>query len=300
VRVRASAYGHVDAVRALELPAVTDAVRDEKLDLVLVPADAAIEGELDDPTGLPVAGAELSVATPGAAAGDVIAGGRRATTDKAGRFRIAGLPPGAVRLHAIATGFPPQDLDAQAVSDVKLVLALGGGIDGLVFDHHTGQPIAGVAITATGPSGAREDAESGADGRFTIAPIVPGAWKLQVALAGYLPVARAIDVPVADHAGVITARDERVELERGATLGGVVRDQYGSRLPGAIVTVRRRGAGPDDATATATTDSDGAFRIADVPTGDVEVTFEGDNLRGGTTLTLRPGDEFLSLELSAQ
>jgi protocatechuate 3,4-dioxygenase beta subunit len=240
VRVRASAYGHVDATRELALPATTDAARDEKLDLVLVAADAAIEGELDDPTGLPVAGAELSVG--GAAAGDVTSGGRRATTDKAGRFRIAGLPPGPVRLHAIATGFPPQDLDAQAVSDVKLVLALGGGIDGLVFDHHTGEPIPGVAITATGPGGLREDAESGGDGRFTIAPIVPGAWRLQVALAGYLPVARAIDVPVADHPGVITARDQRVELERGATLGGVVRDQYGSRLPGATVTVRRRGA----------------------------------------------------------
>jgi len=112
---------------------------------------------------------------------------------------------------------------------------------------------------------------------------------------------RAIDVPVGDRPGAITARDQRFELERGATLAGVVRDRFGSRLAGAKVTVRRRGAGDqDDATATARTDADGTFRIDDTPTGDLDVTVDLDQLHGGTTLTLRPGDEFLSLQLEAQ
>ena len=108
-------------------------------------------------------------------------------------------------------------------------------------------------------------------------------------------------MPAGDCPGAITVRDLRVELERGATLGGLVRDGYGSRLPGALVTVRRRGAtADDDVTATARTDADGAFRIDDTPTGELEVTVDKDALHGATTLTMRPGDELLSLQLEAQ
>jgi len=293
VRVRASAYGYVDAERELELGAPKDAARDEKIDLVLTSADGAIEGELDDPTGLPVASAQIAVIAK--------TGDRRTVTDGSGRFRIGGLAPGPVRLHVEATGFPPQDLSSTTEDDVRLKLVFGGGIDGMVFDHHTGQPITGAAITATGPGARKLDAESRADGRFSLVPIEAGGWRVKVALAGYLPIARAIDVPVGDRPGAITARDQRFELERGATLAGVVRDRFGSRLAGAKVTVRRRGAGDqDDATATARTDADGTFRIDDTPTGDLDVTVDLDQLHGGTTLTLRPGDEFLSLQLEAQ
>ena len=299
VELRGRAFGHADAARTLDLAAPDgDDAGTEHADLVLVIADGVVEGELDDPTGLPVAGAELVVVGGGA---DVATGARRATTDGAGRFHIGNLPPGKLALKVRATGYPVQTLATTTATDLHLRLAFGGGLDGLVFDHLTGQPIAGAAVTATGPGGQRVDAETPAGGRLSLGPLTAGAWHVRVTLTGYLPVSRTVDVPAGDRPGEVTARDVRFELERGALLAGVVRDRFGSRLPGARVTVRRRGAGKgDDATATGRTDADGAFRLEDVPTGDLVVTVARDALRGRTTLTLGPGDERLSLEIEAR
>ena len=299
VHLGATAYGHADAERELDLAAPDGDARDEHVDLVLVIADGAVEGELDDPTGLPVAGAHLVVV--GGAGADVASGARRTTTDQAGRFRIGSLPPGKVALRVEADGFPVQALETPTETDLHLTIALGGGLEGLVFDRLTGEPIAGAAITATGPGGQRRDAETPAGGRLSLVPLTAGAWHVRVTLTGYLPTSRTVDVPVGDWPGQVTVRDLRFELERGALLGGVVRDRFGSRLPGASVTVRRAGAGAgDDATATGRTDADGAFRLVDVPTGELEVTVEKDALRGAATLTLRPGDEYLSLQIEAK
>ena len=61
--------------------------------------------------------------------------------------------------------------------------------------------------------------------------------KLAVTLPGFLPGARAIDVTAARTAGGTTVRDVRIELQRGALIGGTVRDSRGQRVGGAIVRV---------------------------------------------------------------
>lgn len=292
IRIHASAYGHTDAERAIDLGSAAGDPREARVDLQLVTADAVLAGEIDDPTGLPIAGVRLTVI---ARKGDP-ANGRTITADAAGRFRLAGLPPGALTVRAEASGFPAQELATTATEDLRLQLAFGGGIEGVVFDHHTGQPIGGAALTATGPGGATIDGETGVGGDFALAPLAVGRWKLTLALPGYLAIARTLDVTAGDRAGAITIRDLRLELERGALLGGVIRDRYGSRVPGAEVTVRRTD-GDEVTTARGTTDADGAFRLRDVPTGALQVTVTLGDLRGADTVTLRPGDEFLSLQI---
>ncbi|MCE9571927.1 MAG: carboxypeptidase-like regulatory domain-containing protein, partial [Deltaproteobacteria bacterium] len=292
IRVHASAYGHTDAERELDLGAAGGDPREQKVDLALVTADAVLAGEIDDPTGLPVAGVRLTVI---ARKGDP-ANGRTVTADASGRFRLAGLPPGALTVRAEAPGFPPQELATTATEDLRLHLAFGGGIDGVVFDHHTGQPIGGAALVAKGPGGASIDAETGVGGDFALTPLAVGRWRLTLALPGYLAVERAVDVTAGDRAGAITVRDQRLELERGALLGGVIRDRYGSRVPGAEVVVKRTD-GDSVTTARGTTDADGAFRLRDVPTGALQVTVTSGDLRGAATIELRPGDEFLSLQI---
>ena len=64
---------------------------------------------------------------------------------------------------------------------------------------------------------------------------------------------------------------------KGALLGGTVRDARGRRVVGATVTVQA-----GDLTATGTTDTQGEFRIRDVPTGELgEIVIRGHNIMKG-------------------
>ena len=97
----------------------------------------------------------------------------------------------------------------------------------------------------------------------------------------------AVTVPAGDRPAQITAPDLRLELERGATVTGVVRDRAGDRVAGVALTL----AADADAEARATTDSLGEFRLRDVPTGAVTLRATKGGLRAQLELELRPGDE---------
>jgi len=115
-------------------------------------------------------------------------------------------------------------------------------------------------------------------------------WKLEVRLPGYLPFTQDIDVPAAMRAGTTTVRDVRIDLARGALVGGTVRDARGQRAPNAHVVVK-------SATSSAEGDADaqGEFRIHDAPTGDVVVEATRGDATGSTHVTVRAGDEVLGL-----
>jgi len=102
-------------------------------------------------------------------------------------------------------------------------------------------------------------------------------------------------VPVANAPGVSTVRDVRIDLARGALLGGTVRDSRGQRLAGAHIVVRPADGGGAEITGDA--DAQGEFRLHDCPTGNVAVSATQGDLGGSLRVTVRPGDEVLSLEL---
>ena len=85
--------------------------------------------------------------------------------------------------------------------------------------------------------------------------------------------------------------DHRVELGRGATLAGVVRDRSGHPVAGARVAA---------GLVSAMTDQDGNFRLADVPTGRVVVNAERAGLAGRIELGLSAGDELVTLQISLE
>jgi hypothetical protein len=290
VSVVATAYAHGDARVDVELPrpsAGGTAPIELRRDLVLVVADAVLTGVVEDAAGLPVRGATVSIAACAAA-------GRSAVTSEAG-FVIAMLPPGPLVVRIDHPDFPPREVETTTDGVAHLVLPWGGGIDGQVFDHHTGAAVGGVVVTATGPGGAREEAAVAVGGRFELGPLTSGIWHLAVSHPGYLPVERSVEVRAGDRAGAITVHDVRLELERGALVAGIVRDRYGTRVAAATVTARRAaGAGP---TVTARTDADGAFRIRDAPTGELVVSAEHRGAAGRLEVTTAPGDELLSLVL---
>jgi hypothetical protein len=120
-----------------------------------------------------------------------------------------------------------------------------------------------------------------------------------VRIPGYLPYTHGVDVNAASAPGVTSVRDLRIELKRGALVGGTVRMlPHGQRLKGAHVTVRRAdGTGP---TAEADTDEQGEFRIHDCPTGQLIVAATYGDATGSTSTEVRAGAEVLSLSIEVR
>ena len=252
-------------------------------------ADAVIAGILDDDTGAAVGGAHL----------EIVMGmeGRHAIVAPDGTFAIDLLPRGHLRLRAEHPSYPPAEFDVVAGEErdthLRLRLPLGGAIEGALLEASSGSPLAGIAITGTGPGGASSETTTDKSGRWKLGPLRPGRWKLAVKLPGYLPLAHEADVPVARVPGATSVRDVRLELARGAMVGGTVRDGNGKRASHAHVVVRRA----DGVAVEGDTDAQGEFRLRDCPTGELEILATKGDTAGRTTANLRGGDEVLSLSI---
>jgi protocatechuate 3,4-dioxygenase beta subunit len=140
--------------------------------LLRVERCAAIEGVLRGADGTPIAGSRVSArpTRAGGAAGephaelafDVEAGlpfgrpGARSTTASDGTFRLEGVAPGAVTLHAEGKTHRPVVHDgvtlqpAQVVTGIRLVADLGATARVKVTDE-AGQPIAKAAVRVVAP-----------------------------------------------------------------------------------------------------------------------------------------------------
>ncbi len=288
LELRATAYGHATLHRTLELaPSRGREAAERREDLVLEVADATLAGAVDDTTGAPVAGARLEVT-------DGSSEGRRALVGTDGTFSIDMLPPGHLRVRIEHPSYPTEEIDAVASSTgerVRLVLALGGAVEGVLLDNATGLPLASTPITATGPAGATAEATSDNAGRWKLGPLKAGHWKLEVKQAGYRAQTRELDVGAARTPGGTSVRDVRIDLARGAVLGGTVRDARGTRIAAAHLTIRSG----DGATLEGDTDAQGEFRLRDCPTGDVTITATRGDQAGQTQVRVRGGDEILGL-----
>lgn len=288
IALKASAYGHVEVTRAISLPPARNPAADEhREDLVLEIADASLIGTVADASGLPISNAQLEVIAGG---GDEM---RRGTSATDGTFSLDMLPHGHLRVRVTHPDYPIVELDAVAGSSgerVRLVVPLGGAVEGVLLDGSRG--LAGVTITAQGAGGAALDTSTEANGRWKLGPLAKGRWKLDVKLPGYLPFTQDIDVPAAMRAGSTTVRDVRIDLARGALVGGTVRDARGQRAPHAHVVVKS-----PTTSAEGDADAHGEFRIHDAPTGDVIVEASRGDATGSTRVTVRAGDEVLGLAI---
>lgn len=284
--IRVSAFGHADASARLDLASAAADRAEVVHDVVLVVADAELTGLVEDPSGLPVVGARIEVdGGP--------ADGRAATAGPGGRWTIAMLPPAPLTVGVTQGGYPAQTFAATpGTDDVRLVLRYGGGVEGVVFDHHTGENLEGIAVSASGPEGAQRDLVTDARGQLALVPVPAGRWTLRIKTPGYLARSLIVDVPAGDRPGQATVRDVRLELERGALVAGTVRDRLGNRVAGARVTITRG----DDEVAT-TTDALGEFRLRDAPTGTVTLRAVRLGAKAALALELRAGDEQLAVNV---
>ena len=281
VALEVSATGRGLAWREIEgaRPGTTPTVREE--DFVLVRADSALEGRVTNPGGFAVVGARVSLANPGARVG------RPAVTDAAGRFRMTAVADGAHRVRVEHAGYPAVELDAATGAPVELRMPFGGAIEVEVRDRSGGAAIARAEIRARGPGGAERRATA-SGGRALLRPVAPGRWTVEARARGYAAGNATVNVAASARPDQAATAVARVELARGAVVGGVVRDENGARVAGARVTAGE---------AATTTDSDGRFRLVNAPSGAITVEAEKDDQRGALDLDLAPGQELVSAEL---
>ncbi|MEJ7602417.1 MAG: carboxypeptidase-like regulatory domain-containing protein [Kofleriaceae bacterium] len=294
VELIASAYGHGEARRTIEIVAMRGPTAERREDLVLAVADAILAGTLDDAGGAPVPAATIEVVA-GAAEG------RRAVVAADGTFALDHLPAGPLRIRVTHPDYPPAELDATAESGtpakVRLKLAFGGAVEGVLLDNG-GTPVAGIPISGDGPGNATAETTSGPRGQWKLGPLLPGRWKLAVDVPGFLSATQELDVTAARAPGATSVRDVRIDLARGALVGGTVRDGRGQRVVGARIMVQRAdGTGP---VVEGLSDSSGEFRVRDCPTGELSVRAQHGDASGSVRTTVRPGTEVLSLSLEVR
>lgn len=202
-----------------------------------VSPSARVAGRVRARSGEPIAGATVSLK-----AADSVSFGQ-AETGADGTFTADGLRPGAVTVGVIADGFlaPPAAVATAASAtppSCEVVLDRGGGIAGLVVDAQ-GQPLAGVRVAAapvpdtTGLDGG--GGRSDRTGAFTIGPLLPGAYRVQVDAENddVFATSPAVDVTVAQNA---SAEVRLVATVPGGALEGRVVDGRGAPVTDAYVT----------------------------------------------------------------
>ncbi len=160
-----------------------------------VPA-ASLRGVVRSVDGDPVAGAWVLLAPAGGSPHREIYlhdSPVAAVTDAKGGFEVRGLVPGQAPVRVLARGF----LDAGAAGEaggepVTVSLRPACSVSGRAVRE--GVPLAGLAVTATAPSG-RDlpfatrpfPVATDSDGRFRIEGLSDGAWNLEVAESWYAP-----------------------------------------------------------------------------------------------------------------
>jgi protocatechuate 3,4-dioxygenase beta subunit len=161
---------------------------------------AAIEGRvLTADTGRPVKRARVTVSGGGR-------GGRTASTDDQGRYRIAELAAGSYTVAASRTGFvdavfgqrrplqpgtPLQITDGQAASNIDLRLTRGGVITGRIVDED-GEPLARALVTVQRYQyvrGERQLTPAGSDqtddrGQYRVFALPPGEYYVSASAGG--------------------------------------------------------------------------------------------------------------------
>jgi hypothetical protein len=297
---------HSDRETSLELELAPGEEREVAL---VLPAGIDVVGRVVDGADVPVPDAEIWLEGDGTGS----RGGRIvARSDRAGRFALRALDASQA-LGAFAPGFAPAFLEKLDTKDVRvgevaitLVLDRAGfELRGRVVDP-AGVPVAGARVALgtrgnrvgpgriPGVSGWRPRARmlvATEDGDFR-AWIGLDARMSSIPLHVQAPGFALARLDVEEQPG--PGETHVVRLEVGATIEGVVRDAAGEPVAGAHVSVLRAGtiefAGSPLSLPFARSASDGEFRLAHVPSGEVELVAGTDDPRVGCTEVRRLAD----------
>jgi len=190
-----------------------------------------------------------------------------ATTGKDGRYRLAGLRPGAYELDAKATGVASSAPTlvglgvAEQVTDIEILVGNAPSIRGVVVDE-SGTPAAGVAVSAFGGDDSAE-ATSDAKGAFVLDGLTAGRYTLVGRSERFLPGSSTkVEISMKDIDGV------KVNVQRGLRIKGHV-----ERRQVCEVQIDESGHGMDEMmmVSPTTTTADGEFELGPVRAGSIAI-----------------------------
>ena len=271
--VSAAGYGDVGRTITLDDPTPTRAHPPE--DFALVIEDGQLRGQVLAPDG----------GVAGAVSVRVLEGpSRRGTiSDPRGEFALDRVASGSYVVELTSADYPPLRARLETGKWKELRFAPGGGVRILLADARSRAPLAASRVEATGPGGQTSIRATDPQGLAELRGLAAGEWSVQVRAPGYTAGRAAVTI------GATRVLPElRLDLARSAIAGGVVRDRYGRRVAGARVSIGG---------ASARTDADGNFRIADAPAGPGVLEAESEGARGALRIELAPGDERMTLNV---
>ncbi|HEU0034122.1 MAG TPA: carboxypeptidase regulatory-like domain-containing protein [Kofleriaceae bacterium] len=271
--VTAPGYGVIE--RTVSLAETAPGRTRQREDFTLVIENAQLRGQVLAPDGGPAGAVSLRIVDGPTR--------RSALTDATGRFTLDRVAVGRYTVELAAADYPPTRVTLTADQFSELRLERGGSVRAELRDPYTGQPLANVRVEAAGPNGRTTTAITDARGIAELRALAVGEWTIRARGKGYVEARQTVGV----RASTVPI-DVRLELARGVTLAGVVRDRYGRRVAGARVFVDG---------ASTQTDSDGNFKLVDAPPGRYALEAELDGARGAVAVQVQPGDERLSLTI---
>lgn len=201
------------------------------IDLVLRGEAVALTGVVADISGGPIVGAQVRALAAGLSINDPPRWYPATASDESGGFTLW-LPPGEVRLHAVADGYAATTQDALAPGGAAILLIPEGTIDGTVVDA-AGAPVEDAEVVASAVS-IRETIRTDQAGRFRIASLAPARYDVSARTArGYGRTAGSVYVGLGAHVqGVV------IQLDPAARLRGRVMRADGTPCPDAGVRLR--------------------------------------------------------------
>ncbi|MFP2927006.1 carboxypeptidase regulatory-like domain-containing protein [Pyxidicoccus sp. 3LG] len=188
-----------------------------------------VEGLVSDDDRRPVAGARVSLISPG--------GGRvmEAVTGADGRYRAGPVEPGTWSFRVEADRYvdlpePVEHTLTQGMGRVDFTLARASSVEGRVTDSE-GRPLKDLELSLMRPEpgGASNESElqektwTDEDGRFMLDASAPGSYVIEVRDERFLPE----DIPVQ-----APSEDVHLPLRSGASIAGTVVDAHGLPLEG--------------------------------------------------------------------
>jgi protocatechuate 3,4-dioxygenase beta subunit len=250
--------------------------------------DLSIRGRVTDPRGNPIPGADV-YARSGTGFGHT------AQTLHDGTFEIAGIAAGDYSIGALHRDY--MSADSQEVrageASVALVLQPAGRVSGQVIDAATGQPLQEFEVAEVSARQLEREQPVAyinwqpffdPDGQFALVMSQSRVERVLMARAeGYAPEQQFIgQVEAGQHLDNLVFR-----LRPGAVIEGTVHDASGKAIPGASIF---QGVDERRSAALARTDTSGAFRVAGLEQGSIDLTASHPSYASATvTLTARLG-----------
>lgn len=267
--VQAPMYGTTE--RAL---VVDDRTREQTFQLVI--ENAHLRGQILAPDG----GAAPDVSVR------VVEGlsQKRTLTDAQGRFALT-VAAGSYTVELSSAEFPTKRVTIEPEQWREIRLEPGGGARILVRDAQALTPLANVRLELAGPQQKGLTRTTDAKGLMTVNGLVAGEWRVTARAPGFTTSSKTARIQV-------RLVDEVVlDLARGASIAGTIRDRYGRRVAGAKVSIGEL---------STKTDGQGEFKIVGAPTGAGVIEAELEGARGVLPIELAPGAERVALTIELQ